>query len=200
MEKVKEWKEKRLPKLKKQAVKENRTILYIDESAFSYCPYVCKTYSPKGIRPILTHGYSRGGVQAISAVAPSGKLYYAIKSGTLKGEDVANFLDKLLYHFRSKNLLVIWDGAKQHFSKEVKQLLQNRGQKRIHLEVLPPHSPELNVDEQAHGYIKKNLLANRLFYKIKDLKNAVIEGYDFLKKKPWLVHNFFFQKDTAFYI
>lgn len=117
----------------------------------------------------------------------------------MKGPDVARFLTKLLYHFRSKNLLVIWDGAKQHFSQEVKTLLEERGQKRIHLEVLPPHSPELNVDEQAHGYIKKNLLANQLFYKIKDLKNAVIKGYEYLKDNSWLVHNFFFQEDTAFY-
>lgn len=198
-EKVKEWKEVRLPALQKKAKKENRTIVYIDESAFSYCPFVCKTYSPKGIRPILEHGYVRGGVQVISAVTEHGGLYYNLKSGTLKGVDVANFLNELLYHFRRKNLLVIWDGAKQHFSEEVKMLLKERGQKRIHLEVLPPHSPQLNVDEQAHGYIKKNLLANQLFYKIKDLRNAVIKGYEYLKKNSWLVFNFFFQKDTGFY-
>ena len=188
-----------MPALQKKAAEENRTILYIDESAFSYCPYVCKTYAPKGTRPTLVHGYHRGGIQAISAVSPSGKIYYDIKSGTMNGADVAKFLTKLLYHFRSTNLLVIWDGAKQHFSEEVKALLKERGEKRIHLEVLPAHSPELNVDEQAHGYIKKNLLANRLFYKVSELRNAVIEGYEFLKNNPWLVHNFFFQKDTAFY-
>ena len=97
----------------------------------------------------------------------------------MKGADIANFLSKLLYHFRSKNLLIIWDGAKQHFSDEVKALLKKSGEKRIHLEILPAHSPELNVDEQAHGYIKKNLLANRLFYKLSDLRNAVIDGYEF---------------------
>jgi transposase len=198
-EKVKEWKDERLPRLKEKALVENRTIVYIDESAFSYCPSVCKTYSPKGVRPVLEHGFLRGGVQVISAISPSGKLYYQLKSSTLKGEDVAKFLEKLLYHFRSKNLLVIWDGAKQHSSEEVKTLLKARGQKRIHLEVLPPHSPQLNVDEQTHGFIKKNLLSNRLFYKIKDLRNAVIEGYEHLKDNPWLVHNFFFQKDTGFY-
>jgi len=69
----------------------------------------------------------------------------------------------------------------------------------VYLEVLPAHSPQLNVDEQAHGYIKKNLLANRLFYKLSDLRNAVIEGYEYLKNNSWLVYNFFFQKDTAFY-
>lgn len=196
---MKEWKEERLPALQERANRENRSIVYVDESAFSYCPYVCKTYSPKGVRPILEHGYHRGGVQAISGVTPSGKIYYAIKSGTINGSDVVNFLTKLLYHFRSKNLLVIWDGAKQHCCNEVKLLLEEKGEKRIHLEILPTHSPELNVDEQAHGYIKKNLLANRLFYKVKDLKNAVIEGYEFLKNNPALVYNFFYQKDTAFY-
>jgi len=198
-EEVKIWKEARLPALKTKANEENRTIIYIDESAFSYCPYVCRTYSPKGVRPVLKHGYLRGGVQAISAVTEHGGLYYQVKSGTFKGQDVADFLIHLLYHFRRKNLLIIWDGATQHISEEVKEVLRKRGQKRIHLERLPSYSPELNVDEQVHGYIKKNLLANRLFYKINELKNAVIQGYQYLKQKAQLVASFFYQEDTGFY-
>lgn len=182
-----------------KAKAENYVIGYIDESAFSYCPYVCRTYSPKGIRPILRHGYHRGGVQAISMVTENGGLYYKVKSGTLSGEDVANFLRSLLYYFRRKKLIIIWDGASQHKSDEVKAFLKNEANGRIHLEMLPSHSPELNVDEQAHGYIKKNLLPNRLIYKAKDLKKAVVESYEWLKDQTWLVHNFFFHKDTGFY-
>lgn len=171
----------------------------MDESAFSYCPYVCRTYAPKGKPAVLRHGYSRGGVQAISFVTETGGLYYKIKSGTLTGADIVDFLRALLYHFRKWKLLIIWDGAKQHISGEVKNFLREEANDRIHLEILPSHSPELNVSEQAHGYIKKNLLPNRLIYKAKDLKRVVIESYEWLKEQNWLVYNFFFHKETGFY-
>ncbi len=197
---MKEWKEEGLPKLKAKAQEEGRVIAYLDESAFSYCPYVCRTYSPKGKRPVLRHGYSRGGIQAISFVTENGGLYYKIKSGTLSGADIADFLRDLLHHFRKWKLLIIWDGAMQHKSQEVKAFLRTEAKGRIHLAMLPSHSPELNVSEQAHGYIKKNLLANRLFYKVKELKNEVSRSYEWLKKQPDLVYNFFFHKDAGFYL
>ena len=186
-------------RIKKKAREEGYVIGYIDESAFSYCPYVCRTYSPRGVRPVLRHGYHRGGVQAISMVTQNGGLYYKVKDGSFKGKDVASFLRSLLFHFRSKKLLLIWDGAKQHTSEEVKDFLRNEANNRIHLEILPSYSPQLNVDEQAHGYIKKNLLANRLFYKSVELKKSVIEGYEWLKGQSWLVYNFFFHEETGFY-
>lgn len=141
----------------------------------------------------------RAGIQAISMVTPNGSLYFTVKRGRFKGEDVVAFLKKLLYHFRRYKLLIIWDGASQHTSDEVKHFLKKEAKGRIHLERLPTYSPELNVDEQVHGYIKKQLLANKLFKNLSQLKVAVEDGYQWLKDNAWLVHNFFFHKDVAFY-
>lgn len=171
----------------------------MDEAAFSHCPYVQRTYHLKGQRAILKHGPLRGGVQAISMVTPNGGLYFKIKQGAFKGQDVADFLEDLLYSFRSKKLLLIWDGAPTHRSKEIKDLLKNRANGRIHLEILPSHSPQLNVDEQAHGYIKQHRLANIFSYDVNELFNTVTKEYQWLKKQKWLIHNFFFHKDTGFY-
>ena len=172
---------------------------FIDEAAFSHCPYVQRTYHPKGQRAILKHGPLRGGVQAISMVTPNGGLYFKVKEGTFKGQDVAEFLEELLYYFRTKKLLLIWDGATTHRSKEVKEILRNKANGRIHLEMLPSHGPQLNVDEQAHGYIKQHKLANSFFPNAKELLNAVIKEYKWLKNQKWLIHNFFFHGDTGFY-
>jgi len=138
-------------------------------------------------------------VQAISLVTPGGGLYYHVKQGGFKGADIVEFLSMLLGRFKRRKLLIIWDGAASHCSKAVKEFLQTRANGRVHLERLPPYSPELNVDEQVHGYIKKNLLANRLFKGVEQIKQAVEEGYEYLKNNAQLVRRFFFEKNTAFY-
>lgn len=138
-------------------------------------------------------------MQAISMVTPNGKLYYQVKEGSFNSEDIVAFLALLLKRFKRKKLLIIWDGASIHRSELVKDFLCNKAKARIHLERLPAYSPELNVDEQVHGYIKKNLLPNRLFKKMEELKNAVIKGYEYLQTQTHLIHNFFFQKETSFY-
>jgi transposase len=190
---------RKITRVEKKALEEGYVIGYIDESAFSHCPYVRRTYHLKGQRPVLVHGPLRGGVQAISMVTENGGLYFKIKRGSFKGEDVAAFLENLLHHFRRKKLLIIWDGASTHRSKEVKHFLSTKAKGRIHLEILPSHSPELNADEQAHGYIKQNRLANDLFLTVDQLEKAVITEYEWLKTQGWLIHNFFLHKDVAFY-
>ncbi len=189
----------RTPCIKKKALEEGYTIGYVDESAFSHCPYVRHTYHKKGERAILKHGPLRGGVQAISMVTPNGGLYFNVKEGSFQGEDIVVFLRHILHHFRRKKVLIIWDGATTHKSALVKDFLRNEAKGRIHLAMLPSHSPQLNVDEQAHGFIKQNKLANILFNNVKDLKEAVIDGYNWLKNQDALVHNFFFHKEAGFY-
>ena len=99
-----------------------------------------------------------------------------VKQGSIKAEHIVDFLEQLLYHFRRTKLLLIWDGATTHRGKEVKKFLSTRAKGRIHLEILPSHSPQLNADEQAHGYIKQHRLANQLFKNITDLEHAVNRG------------------------
>jgi hypothetical protein len=189
----------RITTIEKKALEEGYTIAYVDESAFSHCPYVQRTYHQKGQRAVLKHGPLRGGVQAISMVTPTGGLYFKVKEGSFKAEDVVQFLRQVLIKYKRKKLLIIWDRATTHRSEEVKAFLKNEAKGRIHLAMLPSHAPQLNVDEQAHGYIKQHKLANRLFITLKELHAAVLFEYQWLKCNPHLIHNFFFHKDTAFY-
>jgi hypothetical protein len=56
---------------------------------------------------------------------------------------VVEFLKALLEQFEGK-LLVIWDGAPIHRSKNVKEFLAEGGARRLQLERLPGYAPELN--------------------------------------------------------
>ncbi|WP_410493153.1 transposase [Catalinimonas alkaloidigena] len=64
---------------------------------------------------------------------------------------------------------------------------------------LPPYSPQLNADEQVHGYIKSHWFKNRLFTTISELKTAVAQGFTNLTQKPSLIAKFFYHPDVAFY-
>ena len=142
----------------------------------------------------------RGGVQSISLITPSGKLYFKIKEGSFKAPDVVEFLKEMKRKFKRKKLMIIWDGARTHTSQEVKDYLKNEANGRIYLVRLPPYSPQLNADEQVHGIIKCNDFKNRLFTEIKTLKSAVTDAFYKLSQKPKTIANFFRHKEVHFYL
>ena len=198
-EDVAEFKEKRLPAIKKKARDEGYVICYLDEAAFSFFPSVWRTYAPKGETPVVTHGPLYGGLQVMSLITENGRLHYQTKPGSFTGSDVVDFLRELLYHYRSRKLLIIWDGAPIHRSMDVRTFLKEEARGRVHLEPLPAYSPELNAEEQAHGYVKTNRLRNRLFTTLDDLRSAVVAGFEYLKERRGLILNFSRNKEVGFY-
>lgn len=139
-------------------------------------PFVGKTYAPKRETPILRSKLSREHLSAISAISRKGHLYIQIRETSFKGLDVVEFLRHLLKHIPGK-LLVVWDGATIHRCKEVKKFLTEKDGERVHLECLPPYSPDLNPDEGVWQYLKcvclKNICCLDLHHLKKELKRAV---------------------------
>ena len=152
-------------------------IAYLDEAAFNYRPHVRRTWAPRGQPPGLAHGPLWGGVQAISLVTDTGRVYFEVKAGALAGADVAAFLARVLGRYRRYGLLVILDGARTHHARVVRALVAAHPE-RLHLEYLPAYAPELNADEQVHGYIKRHRLANRTITDPVALRAAVEAGYE----------------------
>jgi transposase len=95
-------------------------------------------------------------------------------------------------------LLVIWDGAAIHRSEAVKALLRERP-RRIHLERLPAHSPELTPVELVWNQLKGNL-KNQVFTNLDELTIAILEQVKRLEKNPTLINAFFNKKEIAFII
>lgn len=174
-------------------------LLYVDESAFSHAPGYRRTYAPVGQTPILRHGNTHGGVQAISAVSPRGDLFFKVKSGSFKAQDIVAFLsDILLGNPEYKKFYIIWDGPMVHKSQILKDFVESLKKKPLKLISLPPYSPQLNVDEQVHGYIKRHRLANILFKTTDSLYKAVESSYQWLSDKKELLCKFFQHKDVGF--
>ena len=133
----------------------------------------------------------------IAAIAPNGRIYVAGQDQSFTGEDIVWFLNKLCGRYRKRDLLIIWDGASIHRSEAVKAFLKERPG-RVHLESLPPYSPELNPVELVWSQLK-NRLKNRVFLSLQDLMQAVQEQLNIFERERKLVQAFFHKKEIGFF-
>lgn len=124
------------------------------------------TWAPRGKTPVLLEQAGRDHLSLIAAIAPNGRIYVAGQDQSFTGEDIVWFLNKLCGRYRKRDLLIIWDGASIHRSEAVKAFLKQRPG-RVHLESLPPYSPELNPVELIWNQLKGRL-KNHVFLSLQD--------------------------------
>lgn len=155
------------------------------------------TWAPRGKTPVLLEQAGRTHLSLIAAIAPNGRIYVVGQDRSLTGEDIVWFVNKLCGRYRKRDLLIIWDGAAIHRSEAVKAFLSQRPG-RVHLESLPPYSPELNPVELVWNQLKSKL-KNQVFLSLQDLAQAVREQLNIFEKERKLVQAFFRKKEIGFF-
>src|SRR3954463_11736371 len=138
---------------------EERTIVWVDESAFYPLPAIVRTWAPRGVTPVLHALLTRDHLSVISGITPAGQLLLQMRKCSLRGPDVVRFLRHLLRHIPGK-LLVIWDGAPTHRGQPIKDFLAHGGAHRVRLERCPGYAPDLNPDEGIWHSLKHGELGN----------------------------------------
>ena len=108
----------------------------------------------------------------------------------MTGLDSISFLQHLHSYFGCK-LLVIWDGAPIHRSKEVKEFLADGWAKKIHLEKFPAYAPDLNPDEGVWQHLKHVELRNLCCFDFSHLCVELSLAIKRVRRKPELVQSFF---------
>lgn len=83
---------------------------------------------------------------------------FRMHEGTVKKEQVVEFLKALKAHFRQP-LLILWDGARPHHSRLVCDYVDSTDG-HIQIRFLPPYAPELNPVEYLWAWLKRHALAN----------------------------------------
>ena len=143
--------------LKKKALNERRTVVFVDESGLSEKPSVTRTWAPVGETPQLTFHFNWGKLAVIAGVTWL-RFYFRLYRGSIRSPQVVGFLRHLLRQIRGR-LLVIWDGLAAHRSRLVSDFVSGtRG--RLSLARLPAYAPELNPTEYVWGHLKRHALAN----------------------------------------
>jgi transposase len=172
-------------------------MLYSDECGVYLLPLVKSTWAPKGQTPVIREQCTYEHLSLIAAISPAGNLVYGCQEKAYDGNAIAEFLNRLTFHYRKHKLAVVWDGAKIHSAQHVKDFLAVKPG-RVHFERLPAYSPELNASELLWACLKERL-ANRIFKNIKELKQAVYEELEKIKRNRNLVRSFFRKRDICFY-
>ena len=142
---------------KKNAARDARLILFIDESGLSERPTRVRTWAVKGETPVVQFHFNWHQLSLIAGMHFRG-MCFRLHEGTIAKEQVVEFLKALLDHFRQP-LLIVWDSSQPHRSHVVRDYVASTAG-RIKLHFLPGYAPDLNPVEYLWSWLKRHALAN----------------------------------------
>lgn len=142
---------------KKNAARQGRLIIFIDESGVSERPTRVSSWALRGETPIVQFHFKWHQLSLLAGMHITG-LYFRLHEGAIAKEQVLAFLKALRAHFCSP-LLIIWDNSQPHRSVLVRDYVASTaGAIRLHF--LPGYAPELNPVEFLWSWLKQHALAN----------------------------------------
>jgi transposase len=142
---------------KKNAARQGRLIVFIDESGVSERPTRVKTWAPRGETPVVQFHFNWHQLSLIAGLHFTG-MCFRLHEGTVAKEQVIDFLKALRAYLR-RRLLVIWDNSQPHRSRLVREYVAATDG-GIALHFLPGYAPELNPVEFVWSWLKRHALAN----------------------------------------
>ncbi len=146
------------------------------------------SWAPAGETPILRVKLRRDHLSAMSGITLDGRLFLQVRPSSSDGAAVVKFLRVLLRKIPGR-IVVIWDGAPIHRSKEIKAFLKAGVGKRLHLEQLPGYAPELNPAEGIWQYLKRVELGNVCCSDLDHLHRHLIRARERLRHKREIIRS-----------
>ena len=195
---VNQWKEKVFPEIKKRAKKEGAKIYFQDESGVRSDFHSGTTWALKGQTPVVESTGARFGLNMMAAITPGGQMQFMIVQGSVRADQICEFLKRLMYGHEDK-IFLIWDGHPTHKSKKVKECIASFNG-RLEIFLLPSYSPDLNPIEQLWNHTKTNGVGRNLIKGPNQLKSIVINKLRSLQKLPKMIASFFRHPDCSYII
>ena len=159
-------------------------LLFEDEARFGRISTVRACWAPPGVRPVVGHQQVREYRDAVVAVCPAnGRLSAHIIRGGVDHRVMSDFLAETCRRFPLRDCLLFLDGAGAHISHDLVV------PPTMHLEFLPPYSPELNPVESLWDYVREHYFANRVFATIGRVGTRLGEALRDLDDNPQVVRS-----------
>ena len=187
---IERWRIEVWPRLKAEAHRERRTLVFVDESGFYLLPGKVRTYAPEGQTPILHEWQTRDHLSVMGGVTPTGKLYVLVRQESLNGLHTIEFLKHLIRHIGPR-LLVVWDGSPIHRRVAVTDFLDTTAGRGVRVERLPAYAPDLNPVEGAWQHLKHVEMRNLTALDLEELHLDLHLAIGRLRQKPRLICSFF---------
>lgn len=189
------WMQMEFPKIVAEAKRKQAALLFLDETGVHENHAVGTTWGERGNRPAVSVSGSRRRVNAISAISPSGRLWFRCYDGYLTASLYIDFLADLMSDVRGK-IVVVHDKHPAHTAAATQRYLQSRAN-RISTHFLPSYAPDLNPDEHVWSYLKGTFKSAPMA-KGDNLHARVEASLDVIASDTQLVQSFFGHPAVAY--
>ena len=142
-------------------------VLFFDEARFGLQPDVARLWALRGKRAVVPVKTGYKNFYLYAAVDPKQGECFILELPRVDTDMINLYLAELSKSFPDKNILLIWDQAGYHRSKELNLPIN------IKIEYLPPYSPELNPTERLWRWLRRHVCRNRLFQNLDEQMDAL---------------------------
>lgn len=148
-------------------------------------PTRARTWAPRGQTPFLHESFNWKSLSIIGGLCLY-RFYFQIQKGSIKSPQVIEFIRHLQRHLPGQRLLLLWDGAPIHRSKQVQDYLAStRGQ--VIAEQLPAYAPELNPVEYMWAHLKSHEIANLIATQAWELSLEATRALRRMRRRPSVI-------------
>jgi transposase len=152
---VRSWLTRRYPAVRALARREKAVIFWADEMGLRSDHAAGRTFSPRGVTPVIWGTGQRFGCNLISAITNRGHLQFMVFKHRFTVAVFMKFLQRLRRQNRGRKIFLILDRHPVHLARAVlRWLKRHRAALRVYF--LPGYSPELNPDECLNQDVKTN--------------------------------------------
>lgn len=185
---IAQWLSEDWPAIHERAKNEGRTLVFVDESGFSLRPSANKTWSPAGRSPVLRAPLLREHLSMIGGLTWEGHLYTQIHYATINASAAIGFLRHLLLHIPGP-LLMLWDSARIHKSRQLAEFRELDTTQRLVIEHFPGYAPEVDPQEYVWQHLKHVDLRNLTSYSLDQLWARLQEATNKLRGRAGMLKN-----------
>lgn len=126
----------------------------------------------KGERRRLLSNSGRERLNLHGAINVETNEITVVESPTVDKDSTLQVLEQVQRRYPlAKEIVVILDNARYHYSKEVREWVKG---KNVRLVFLPAYSPHLNLIERVWKFFKKKVLYNKYHAMLQDFRHAAI--------------------------
>lgn len=152
---VRSWLTRRYPAIRALARREKAVIFWSDEMGLRSDHAAGRSFSPRGVTPVILGTGQRFGCNLISAITNRGHLQFMVFKHRFTVAVFLKFLRRLLRQNRGRKIFLVLDAHPVHVARAARRWFR-RHRAALRVYWLPGYSPELNPDECLNQDVKTN--------------------------------------------
>jgi len=171
---VNEWKDKHKEEIEVAEKDENTAIICEDEMILTSKTTLQSLWLPKGKYPKIIDENIRKRKVIFGFLDLKTKKAIAFKKDVGNEESCLDTLKAIYEKYKeNKKIILIWDGAKYHFSKGIKAFLGTVD--NLKLVALPPYAPDENPTEKIWKKVRNKITHNKNIDNIESFSDQIID-------------------------